>query len=59
MNQLRNFALLCPKIQEEILMGDNKMLSEIPEYKLRNIIETIDWQEQEKLWQALFDTLSK
>lgn len=58
-NQLRNFVLLCPKIQEEILLGNNKTLSEIPEYKLRNIIDTIDWQEQEKLWQELLGTLAK
>lgn len=58
-NQLRNFVLLCPKIQEEIFLGDNKMISAIPEYKLRNIIDTIEWQGQEKLWQELLNTLPK
>ena len=58
-NQLRNFVLLCPKIQEEIFLGDNKTISEIPEYKLRQITDTIDWQEQEKLWQELLSMLPK
>jgi len=58
-NQLRNFILLCPKIQQEIFLGDNKTISEIPEYKLRQITDTIDWQEQEKLWQELLSTLAK
>ena len=58
-NQLRNFVLLCPKIQEEIFLGDNKTISDIPEYKLRQISDAIDWQEQEKLWQELLSTLSK
>jgi len=52
-NQLRNFILLCPKIQEDIFLGDNKAISEIPEYKLRRIIDTMDWQEQQKFWQEL------
>ncbi|MBF0571724.1 MAG: recombinase family protein [Candidatus Omnitrophica bacterium] len=58
-NQLRNFVLLCPQIQEEIFLGDNNILSNIPEYKLRQISNTIDWQEQEKLWQDLLKTLLK
>jgi hypothetical protein len=58
-NQLRNFILLCPKIQEEIFLGDNKTISDIPEYKLRKITDKIDWQEQEKLWQELLSTLPK
>jgi len=58
-NQLRNFILLCPKIQEDIFLGDDKAISEIPEYKLRRIIDTIDWQEQEKLWQELRNNPTK
>jgi len=52
-NQIRNFILLCPKIQEDIFLLDNKVISEIPEYKLRRIIDNIDWQEQYQIWQEL------
>lgn len=58
-NQIRNFILLSPKIQEDIFLGDNKAISEIPEYKLRRIIDTMDWQEQQKLWQELRNNPTK
>ena len=52
-NQIRNFILLCPKIQEDIFLLDNEAISKIPEYKLRRIIDTSDWQEQYQIWQEL------
>jgi hypothetical protein len=58
-NQIRNFILLCPKIQNDILLMDNKAISEIPEYKLRRIIDTIDWQEQCQFWQELLNNPAK
>jgi hypothetical protein len=38
---------------------DNKAISEIPEYKLRRIIDTIDWQEQCQFWQELLNNPAK
>jgi len=58
-NQIRNFILLCPKIQQDIFLGDDKAISEIPEYKLRRIIDTMDWQEQQKFWQELRNNPTK
>jgi len=58
-NQLRNFILLCPKIQEDIFLGDDKAISEIPEYKLRRVIDTMDWQEQQRFWQELRNNPTK
>ncbi|HHT9138052.1 MAG TPA: recombinase family protein [Candidatus Wunengus sp. YC60] len=58
-NQIRNFILLCPKIQEDIFLRDDKAISEIPEYKLRKIIDTMDWQEQQKFWQELLNKSTK
>jgi hypothetical protein len=58
-NQIRNFILLCPKIQNDILLLDNKAISEIPEYKLRRIIDTFDWQEQSQIWQELLNNPAK
>jgi len=58
-NQIRNFILLSPKIQEDIFLGEDKAISEIPEYKLRRIIDTMDWQEQQKFWQELHNNPSK
>ena len=58
-NQIRNFILLCPKIQDDIFLLDNKAISEIPEYKLRRIIDAIDWQEQCQIWQELLSDPSK
>jgi DNA invertase Pin-like site-specific DNA recombinase len=55
-NQLRNLIVLCPKIQENILLGENAVISKIPEYKLRKITDTFDWQEQQGLWQELLNT---
>ena len=45
--------LLSPKIQEEIICADNATLAAIPEYKLRNVINEADWQQQGQLWQEL------
>lgn len=59
LNQVVNMILLCPKIQEEILLGNHKLISAIPEYKLRPITEEISWEKQSSLWQSLLNSLSK
>lgn len=52
-NQITNFMLLSPRIQEEIVSLPNDQLSQVPEYKLRRITDEIDWQKQYTIWQEL------
>ena len=49
-HQLMVMTLLSPSIQEEILLGENERLSEIPEYKLREVTSEPNWQIQKSLW---------
>jgi hypothetical protein len=55
-HQLMAMTLLSPSIQEEILLGENECLSEIPEYKLREVTSETDWQIQRNLWDKLLQT---
>jgi hypothetical protein len=50
---------LSPKIQEEILLSEEKAIFNIPEYKLRDIIAEIDWNAQQKLWINLLGSHQK
>lgn len=52
-HQLMAMTLLSPSIQEDILLGESERLSEIPEYKLREITSKTDWQIQKNLWDKL------
>ncbi len=52
-HQLMAMTLLSPAIQEEILLGANDRLSEIPEYKLREVTNEPDWQAQRNIWDKL------
>jgi len=51
--QITGMLLLAPEIQEEILLSDNKALSETPEYKVNEIAQEPIWQKQKELWQLL------
>ena len=51
--QIVNMLLLSPKIQEEILLSDNKALFNIPEYKLRDIMAEASWDKQQEVWNKL------
>jgi site-specific DNA recombinase len=51
--QIANMLLLSSKIQEEILLSDNKALFSVPEYKLRDITTEADWNKQQELWNNL------
>jgi len=51
--QIANMLLLSPKIQEEILLSDNKALFNVPEYRLRDITSEFDWNKQQELWDKL------
>jgi site-specific DNA recombinase len=52
-NQIMSFLFLSPRIQEEILLQNDPSLFEIPEYKLRNIADELDWDKQYAAWQKL------
>ena len=48
--------LISPRIQEEILCAESPAFGQIPEYKLRSVINEPDWQKQEDAWQRLMQT---
>jgi len=50
---IANMLLISPRIQEEILLSDDKALSSIPEYKLRDITKELDWNRQQEIWNRL------
>ena len=50
---IANILLLSSQIQEEILLSDNKVLFNIPEYKLRDITQELDWNKQLEIWNNL------
>ncbi|TRZ94934.1 recombinase family protein [bacterium] len=52
-NQIMNMLFLSPIIQEEIICSDNKVISLIPEYKLRPVTNEADWKKQNQMWQNL------
>ena len=57
-NQILAMTLLASPIQEDILLLENERLSDIPEYKLREITREVDWQTQRNLWDKLLQTHS-
>ena len=52
-DQVMNMLLISPRIQEEILCTESPAFGQIPEYKLRSVINEPDWQKQEDVWQRL------
>lgn len=54
--QITGMLLLAPKIQEEILLSNDKKLFEIPEYKIRSIINQLIWMKQKEMWIDLYHT---
>jgi hypothetical protein len=53
LNQIINLLLLAPKIQEEIICGNNETIASIPEYKLRDVGFELSWPKQLEMWQKL------
>ncbi|MCQ9207116.1 MAG: hypothetical protein NG740_04480 [Omnitrophica bacterium] len=49
-SQILNLLFLAPKIQEDIVLSDKKLLLFIPEHKIRPIIKEIDWEKQREMW---------
>ena len=52
-SQILNLLLLCPEIQEEILLSEDKRLYSIPEYKVRVITKEGDCEKQREMWRSL------
>ena len=52
-NQIMGMALLAPKIQEEILLSDQKEIFLVPEYKMNELVREADWRKQSEAWQEL------
>ncbi len=57
-NQMLNFLLLAPAIQEEIMFSEDSRVTLMPEYKLRTLFKEFDWQKQSQLWQDLLQKQS-
>ena len=55
-DQVLNFLFLSPKIQEEIICSNDQKLSAIPEYKLRPIMNEVDWHKQDQMWRDLLQS---
>ena len=53
LKQIANLLLLCPKIQEEILLINTDKIQKITERKIRDITKEIDWQKQIEAWNKL------
>ena len=51
--QITNLLLLCPKIQEEILLINTDKILQTTERKIRDITKEMDWQKQLEAWNKL------
>ena len=51
--QIMDLLLLCPKIQQEILLSENKKLYSMGEYNTREIAKEPLWEKQTEMWNAL------
>lgn len=60
LNHMMSLLMLCPAIQEEILMGDNATIEAVPEYQVRDGLPMeIEWDKQIKTWMAIRTNASK
>ncbi len=52
--QLVNLTLLAPDIQEEILFMDVSLGRDpISEHDLRKVLQSVNWQEQRRIWERI------
>ncbi len=51
--QILNLLLLCPTIQCDILLSQNKKLCDLGEYNVRKITKEPLWEKQIETWNAL------
>ncbi|MCK5450458.1 MAG: MarR family transcriptional regulator [Candidatus Omnitrophica bacterium] len=52
-SQILNLLFLCPGIQEDVLLSEDKKLYSIPEHKMRVITKEKNWNKQRELWISL------
>lgn len=52
-DHILTLLLLSPTIQAEIISADCKVISSIPEYKIRSLASEISWDKQFELWQKI------
>jgi len=57
-SQILNYLSLSSRIQEEILLSDNKILHQIPEHQVRKIMKEADWGKQWATWKQTKATLA-
>ncbi|MBF0505179.1 MAG: recombinase family protein [Candidatus Omnitrophica bacterium] len=53
LNHVLGLLNLSPSIQTEIITAEPQYLSNIPEYKLRDLSAEIDWNSQSSIWQKI------
>ena len=51
--QILDLLLLCPTIQQDILLSQNKKLYDFGEYNTREIVKEPLWENQIEMWDAL------
>lgn len=52
-SQILDLLLLCPAIQQDILLSENKALYTFGEYNVRGIVKEPLWEKQIEMWGAL------
>ena len=55
-SQIMDLLLLCPQIQQEILLSKNKKLYGLGEYHVREIVKEPLWEKQRGMWDTLLKT---
>ncbi len=51
--QIMDLLLLCPAIQQDILLSENKKLYNLGEYNVRGIVKEPLWEKQVEMWNTL------
>ena len=54
--QIMDMLLLCPEIQQDILLSKHKAFYELGEYNVRKIVIEPLWEKQIEMWHALLKT---
>ena len=54
--QIMDILLLCPALQQEILLSENKKLLSLGEYNVREIVKEPLWEKQRGIWDTLLKT---
>jgi hypothetical protein len=54
--QILDLLKLCPTIQRDILLSQDKRLYDLGEYNLRYIVKEHLWEKQIEMWNTLFES---